>query len=52
MSDSDVLERNRIVAALGEAKWRADQAAQALGMSRATLYRRIARLGILPPHKR
>lgn len=52
MSDSDVPERNRIVAALGEAKWRADQAAQALGMSRATLYRRIARLGILPPHKR
>jgi transcriptional regulator of acetoin/glycerol metabolism len=51
MSESDALERSRIVAAMGEAKWRAEQAAQALGMSRATLYRRIAKLGILPPHK-
>jgi transcriptional regulator of acetoin/glycerol metabolism len=51
MSDGDVLERNRIVAALGDAKWRTDMAAKALGMSRATLYRRIGRLGILPPHK-
>jgi transcriptional regulator of acetoin/glycerol metabolism len=51
MSDSDALERSRIVAAMGEAKWRTEQAAQALGMSRATLYRRIAKLHILPPHK-
>ena len=51
MSDSDALERKRIVAAMGEAKWRTEQAAQALGMSRATLYRRIAKLHILPPHK-
>jgi transcriptional regulator of acetoin/glycerol metabolism len=51
MSDADVLERNRIVAALGDAKWRTELAAKALGISRATLYRRISRLGILPPHK-
>jgi transcriptional regulator of acetoin/glycerol metabolism len=51
MSEGDALERSRIVAALGDAKWRTEQAAQALGMSRATLYRRIAKLGIRPPHK-
>jgi transcriptional regulator of acetoin/glycerol metabolism len=51
MADSDVLERKRIVAAMSEAKWRTEQAAQALGMSRATLYRRIAKLHIMPPHK-
>ncbi|MEW9583900.1 GAF domain-containing protein [Paraburkholderia sp. DGU8] len=51
MADSDVLERKRIVAAMSEAKWRTEQAAQALGMSRATLYRRIAKLRIMPPHK-
>lgn len=51
LSEDDALERSRIVAALGDAKWRTDQAAQALGISRATLYRRIARFGIKPPHK-
>jgi transcriptional regulator of acetoin/glycerol metabolism len=51
ISEGDALERSRIVAAMGEAKWRTEQAAKALGMSRATLYRRIAKLGILPPHK-
>lgn len=51
LSDDDVLERSRIVAALSDAKWRTELAAQALGISRATLYRRIARLGIKPPHK-
>jgi transcriptional regulator of acetoin/glycerol metabolism len=51
MADRDVVERKRIVAAMSEAKWRTEQAAQALGMSRATLYRRIAKLHIMPPHK-
>jgi transcriptional regulator of acetoin/glycerol metabolism len=51
LSESDALERSRIVAAMSDAKWRTEQAAKALGMSRATLYRRIAKLGILPPHK-
>ncbi|PQV54722.1 sigma-54-dependent Fis family transcriptional regulator [Paraburkholderia sp. BL21I4N1] len=51
LSDDDALERRRIVAALSDAKWRTELAAQALGISRATLYRRIARLGIKPPHK-
>nr|WKF61790.1 Acetoin catabolism regulatory protein [Paraburkholderia busanensis] len=51
LTDDDALERDRILAAMNAAKWRADAAAQALGISRATLYRRIARLGIKPPHK-
>nr|WP_198984232.1 GAF domain-containing protein [Herbaspirillum sp. ASV7] len=45
-------ERDQIVAALTECKWRARAASQLLGMSRATLYRRMARYQILPPHRR
>jgi sigma-54 dependent transcriptional regulator, acetoin dehydrogenase operon transcriptional activator AcoR len=52
LAEGDALERDRIVAAMTHAKWRADPAAQALGISRATLYRRITRLGIVPPHRR
>jgi transcriptional regulator of acetoin/glycerol metabolism len=52
LSESDVLERSRIVAAMTDAKWRPVLAAQALGISRATLYRRIAKLGILAPNRR
>jgi transcriptional regulator of acetoin/glycerol metabolism len=44
-------ERERIVAALTRNQWRPIPAAQALGISRATLYRRIAKLGIVPPHR-
>jgi transcriptional regulator of acetoin/glycerol metabolism len=52
LSESDALERSRIIAAMSHAKWRPILAAQALGISRATLYRRIAKLGILAPHRR
>ena len=44
-------ERSRIVAALSAHRWRPDAAAQALGMSRATLYRRIAKYRIVAPHR-
>ena len=44
-------ERGRIVAALTAHRWRPDAAAEALGISRATLYRRIAKLGIVGPHR-
>jgi len=44
-------ERERIVAALTAHRWRPNAAAQALGISRATLYRRIAKLGIVGPHR-
>ena len=45
-------ERTRIVEALTRHQWRPNAAAQALGMSRATLYRRIAKLDIVGPHRR
>lgn len=45
-------ERAAIVAALTECKWRSQEAAQLLGISRATLYRRMARFKIVPPHRR
>lgn len=45
-------ERTRIVDALTRHQWRPNAAAQALGMSRATLYRRITKLGIVGPHRR
>jgi sigma-54 dependent transcriptional regulator, acetoin dehydrogenase operon transcriptional activator AcoR len=44
-------ERARIVAALTQHQWRPNAAAEALGISRATLYRRIAKLKIVGPHR-
>ena len=44
-------EHTRIVEALTRHQWRPNAAAQALGISRATLYRRIAKLGIVGPHR-
>ncbi|WP_144114128.1 sigma-54-dependent Fis family transcriptional regulator [Paraburkholderia sp. BCC1886] len=51
-NESDTLERQRIVAALTQAKWRPDEAARTLDISRATLYRRITRFAIVAPHRR
>ncbi|WP_028209926.1 sigma-54-dependent Fis family transcriptional regulator [Paraburkholderia mimosarum] len=48
---SPEVERERIIAALTAHRWRPNAAAQALGISRATLYRRIAKLGIAGPHR-
>ncbi|HEY1999588.1 sigma-54-dependent Fis family transcriptional regulator [Paraburkholderia sp.] len=44
-------ERTRIVEALTRHQWRPNAAAAALGISRATLYRRIAKLRIVGPHR-
>jgi transcriptional regulator of acetoin/glycerol metabolism len=44
-------ERTRIIEALTRHQWRPNAAAAALGISRATLYRRIARLKISGPHR-
>jgi sigma-54 dependent transcriptional regulator, acetoin dehydrogenase operon transcriptional activator AcoR len=52
LNEIDALERDRIVAALTDAKWHAVETARSLGISRATLYRRIAKFGIVPPHRR
>jgi transcriptional regulator of acetoin/glycerol metabolism len=51
LADIDLLERGRILAALAQNRWRAALAAPLLGISRATLYRRIARLKIVAPHR-
>ena len=48
---ADEIERRRIANAMTVAKWRPIEAAKLLGISRATLYRRIAKHGIVPPHR-
>jgi transcriptional regulator of acetoin/glycerol metabolism len=50
-NDDAATERARIVAALTAHHWRPNDAARALGISRATLYRRIAKFGIVAPHR-
>jgi sigma-54 dependent transcriptional regulator, acetoin dehydrogenase operon transcriptional activator AcoR len=50
-ADAVARERERIVAVLRAHHWRPNAAALALGISRATLYRRIAKLGIVAPHR-
>lgn len=50
--EADTNERRRIVNALTTAKWHPVEAAKLLGISRATLYRRIAKHNIVPPHRR
>ena len=47
----ELLERERILSALSQNQWRAALAAPLLGISRATLYRRIARFKIVAPHR-
>lgn len=50
-TDEEAAERTRIVQAMTESKWRPLTAAAVLGVSRATLYRRLKHFGIVPPHK-
>jgi transcriptional regulator of acetoin/glycerol metabolism len=42
-------ERDTILGALQKAGWNKDRAAAALGISRATIYRKVRRFGIAPP---
>jgi transcriptional regulator of acetoin/glycerol metabolism len=42
-------ERDAIVSALKKAGWNKDEAAAELGISRATIYRKIKRFGIRTP---
>ncbi|MDT7838649.1 sigma-54-dependent Fis family transcriptional regulator [Aquabacterium sp. OR-4] len=48
---AQVAERQRIEQALRQQRWRVGEAAARLGLSRATLYRRIKALGIVAPHR-
>ena len=50
-SEGGDTQRIRIVAALRHHAWQVSAAARELGVSRATLYRHIERLGILSPNK-
>jgi transcriptional regulator of acetoin/glycerol metabolism len=47
----ELAERTRIVHAMNAAKWHPLQAAAMLGISRATLYRRLKQLNIVAPHR-
>jgi transcriptional regulator of acetoin/glycerol metabolism len=47
----DSPERRSILAALVRHRWKAIPAARALGVSRATLYRRLKLHGIVMPHR-
>ena len=50
-TNEEVAERTRIVQAMSDSKWRPLTAAAMLGVSRATLYRRLKHFRIVPPHK-
>ena len=50
-TNEEAAERTRIVQAMTESKWRPLTAAAMLGVSRATLYRRLKHFRIVPPHK-
>jgi len=47
----ELAERTRIEQAMRQSKWRPLTAAGMLGVSRATLYRRLKHFQIVPPHK-
>ena len=47
----ELAERTRIEQAMRQSKWRPLIAAAMLGVSRATLYRRLKHFQIVPPHK-
>ena len=51
MSAQDMPERDRIVAALRQHKWQILATARALGMARATIYRKMAKYRIISPNK-
>jgi transcriptional regulator of acetoin/glycerol metabolism len=49
LSTLEAMERDAIVASLADAHGNKVAAARSLGMSRATMYRRIHEFGIVPP---
>lgn len=51
LAQHEQAERTRIANAMAAAKWRPLDAAAMLGMSRATLYRRLRQFDIVPPHR-
>jgi transcriptional regulator of acetoin/glycerol metabolism len=49
LSAARQFERERLVALLGTNEWNTARVAEATGVSRTTIYRRMLRLGITPP---
>jgi transcriptional regulator of acetoin/glycerol metabolism len=45
-------ERTVIIAALEKHKWQVTRAAEEIGISRATLYRKMEKYEVVPPNKR
>ncbi|MBW0114678.1 sigma-54-dependent Fis family transcriptional regulator [Pseudonocardia abyssalis] len=52
LTDLELAERDTIVAALRSVGWKREAAAASLGVSRATIYRKIRHLGITDPPRR
>ncbi|MCT8177484.1 sigma-54-dependent Fis family transcriptional regulator [Variovorax sp. CY25R-8] len=50
-AEDTAAESDRLLAALRQHRWRVAQAADALGLSRATVYRHMKRLGIVAPRR-
>ncbi|MFS2054989.1 helix-turn-helix domain-containing protein, partial [Variovorax sp. CT11-76] len=50
-AEDTAAESERLLAALRQHRWRVAQAADALGLSRATVYRHMKRLGIVAPRR-
>ncbi|MBS0512838.1 MAG: sigma-54-dependent Fis family transcriptional regulator [Proteobacteria bacterium] len=52
LSDADATLRARMIETLRHNQWEVKRSAQELGMSRATFYRKLARLQIVAPNRR
>jgi len=52
LTDAEAELRGRMLAALKRHRWQVTVTARELGMSRATFYRKMARLGIVSPNQR
>ena len=52
LKEKDLRLRERMLETLRRNQWQVTVSAQALGMSRATFYRKLARLNIVPPNRR
>ena len=50
-AEDTAAESDRLLTALRQHRWRVAQAADALGLSRATVYRHMKRLGIVAPRR-
>jgi len=52
LKEKDLRLRERMLETLRRNQWQVTVSAQELGMSRATFYRKLSRLNIVPPNRR